>query len=376
LSIQNMQTTTAGAAAKGSVVTVDFSDYADGNMPAGWTVTYPSGAGTSTIGIVSGNAQWRNTNNADRTAKILYNTATDTDYQIIRGTMSMAPQEAIGGGTPRFYAIGRVGNSGNNYVWCRGWCDGWFQYKGDIGYCVNGTEYSWATNISLTWSLDMTFVIGVGTSGRTYQVWSGNTLVYEHEEVGTSSSLGSGYRQYGSIAEIKSGTFGPRHGGKIAGISVADNEPPTFVGSYARMYRTSTTKVSLPASGPTALPSSFFPSAVESPDIDAVTVDGTFEVTESKPYLITARIERGTTMFSFGTLVLQRKPSGGSWADAQWGQDIYMGHGSNGIDGHWVQYLESGDQVRLATNNSGGASTSLLGDANGVKTYFTITGAG
>lgn len=375
--IQDLQAKQAGAKAKGTVVSIDFSDYADGNLPSIFDVSY-TGAGTSTLGVVNGVAQWRNTNNADRRGKVVYNgDGTATDFQIIRGTMAMAPQEAIGGGKPYFYAIGRVSDDGDDYVWARAYCNGWFIYKCDIGYAVNNVETTWSSNNNLTWSLDMSFVLGVGSDPRTYQVWSGNTMVKEYTESGTASKLGAGYRQWGCIAEIKSGSGGPRISGKISGSSVADNAPPDVNGSTARMYRVGTGTVSFPSGGPTAIPNSFFSHiGHESPDVDANTTYGTFTVAESKPYIINARIRRTASMFSIGTLVLQVKPSGGSWGNSQYGPDHYMGHGSSAISGSWIQYLNEGDQVRLATYNTGGALTCLSGESDGEETYFAIAGAG
>jgi hypothetical protein len=170
--IAALKTQKSGYSAKGTYTNIDFGSFDSGAMPSIFTLTY-TGAGTSTLGIASGVAQWTNTNNADRSAKLIYNVApTNTDFQVLRGTMTMAPQEAIGGGTPKFHALGRVSADGNSYVWCRGYCNGWFQYRGDIGYTVNGVETVWASNISLTWSMDMTFVLGVGTNARQYQVYS------------------------------------------------------------------------------------------------------------------------------------------------------------------------------------------------------------
>jgi len=180
--INELQANKTNGSVKGAVYNVNFKNYADGAMPSDWTVTY-SGAGTSTIGITGGLACWRTINNANRDAKIIYNFATNTDYQLLKGTMSSPPEQAKAGGTaPKFSAIGRISADGNSYVWARAYASGFLQFTGEMGYTLNGVETVWASGIPLTWSLDMTFKVGNGTNSRQYQVYSGSTLVKEWDE--------------------------------------------------------------------------------------------------------------------------------------------------------------------------------------------------
>ena len=371
-----LKTTKSGYQAKGTYTSINFSDYADGAIPSIYTLTY-SGSGTSTLGISNGVAQWVNTNNADRSCKLIYNVApTNTDFQVMRGTMVMAPQEAIGGSTPKFWALGRVSADGNSYVWCRGYCNGWFQYRGDIGCTVNGVETVWGSNISLTWSMDMTFVLGVGSNPRQYQVWSGSTKVYDYTESGTTSQLGSGYRRWGAIAEIKSGTGNPRHSGKLSGASIADNAPPVVNGSTARITRTATGTLTFNGSSDVILNSNFWDDIpYESPDVDADASNGTFKVTEAKTYTVCARVKLGAGLSSKGYLVLQvSSNNGSSWSNAQCGPVSDVANNS-ALFAHWNQYLSAGDMVRVfARHNGTNVLNCLTGGSDGSESYFSIAG--
>jgi hypothetical protein len=162
--------------------------------------------------------------------------------------------------------------------------------------------------------------------------------------------LGSGYRRWGAIAEIKSGTGGPRHSGKMAGSSTADNEPPLVNGSTARMYRNSGTEMSfVGGSSVTAIPNNFWTSVdYESPDINADTADGTFTVVESKSYSISARVKLSSLMsLTTSHLVLQTYRSG-SWTNLnQYGESAYNTSAGWGLTGNWIQYLNSGEKCVL-----------------------------
>lgn len=359
---------------KGEMFRVEF-DYFSKIDDADFTVTY-SGPGNSTIGIKNGVAQWATTSNTDRDAKIIFNSPTATDFQIIRGTMASPPQNGGDSGKPKFSAIGRVSADGNSYVFARAYSNSVFSYRGEMGCVVNGVETVWKSDIPLTWSLDMAFVCGVGTNPRQYQVWSGTKLVYDHTESGTASQLGASYRKWGAIAQIRAASFGgPFDSGKVASCTAADNEAPPVTGSTARMYRTGTGTVNLTGgSSDTALPNSFF-SAVsyESPDVDADTTTGTFTVTDEGPYVITGRIRLDGNIAALCRLNLQIYTNS-AWSLAQAGDSVYPGSGGAGqsLSGQWIQYLKAGDKVRLSTWCTGITNSNLTGEATGKETYFSI----
>ena len=363
--------------AKGKLITMDFSKYPNGALPAELTVTY-SGTAGPTIGIVNGTAQWVNTSNVSRDAKIIHSTPTATDFQILRGTMSTAPQAATGGSAPRFGAIGRVSADGNSFVWARGYCDGFLSYKGEIGCTVNGVETVWASNISLTWDLSMTMVLGVGTNPRQYQVYSGKTLVYSHTEVGTSSQLGANNRRWGATSQIRSGTNKSALGGALVGSSVSDNEAPAVAGSTARMYRATTSATLMPGGNNIALAANFFTNvSYESPDIDADTATGTFTVAAEGSYYINARLwlMNAISLGGTGGVTLQVFRNN-TWSTVAYGGHMLLTTADVGLCGNWIQYLKAGEKVRLATIRGGADVSPLGGDAAGIQTYFAIAGIG
>jgi hypothetical protein len=392
--IQDLKSEQSAAQVKGTSYQINFSGYSNGafsTTAAPGTNTFfviYSGAGTSSMGVQGGVGQWFNTNNADRNATIIWNKSTNTDFQILNGTMTTPPQQPAGGaGTPKFHAIGRVNSTGNTYVWARAYCDGFLSFKGEIGCTVAGTENVWATNIPLTWSLDMRFVLGVGTNARQYQIYSGSTLVWTHTESGTAnvnyttknstsavqSTLGASNRQWGALAQIRGGTNGPYHSGKLSGASVADNESPAVKGSAARLYKNAGTQNYNGANADNVLTTFWDTVEYESPDIDADTATGTFRVTESKPYIISARVRLTSGVSSTCRLVLQRSTDNGATYPVV--QHGIATSNCEGIGDSWVQYLNAGDRVRISARQSGINLGAILGSGQS-ETYFSITGAG
>lgn len=364
------------ATGTGMTLAENFGDHANQTGLPNFTITY-SGAGTSSIGISDGVACWINTNNADRDAKIIHNTPTNTDFQVLRGTMTTPTESAVGGGTPKFHAIGRVSSDGNSFVWARAYSTGsWMQFRGEIGCTVNGVETIWANNIPLTWNLSMTFYLGVGTNARQYQVYSGNTLVYSHTESGTTSQLGANNRKWGAIAQIRSGTFGPRTSGKLGGCSVADNPQPSYNGAYAQISRTSGSAITFPGNDST-ISNTFWTTVAEDssdPVIDADAANSTFTVFAARVYVVSACIRTAATGLAYGSLVLQRSTNGGStWtASEQMGPSTKIESGG-AVGGTFVIYLNANDKIRIITRSTAGTG---VGSCMTTGSYVTVTAAG
>lgn len=376
--IQFMQAEDAGESATGMTVTINFDDYADGPLPSIFDITY-SGPGTSQLVVDNGYAQWDKANNANRDALTRYNVApTETDFQILRGTMAAAPEDTSSGGRPHFYACARMSSpaqaaidGGYSYVWARAWSVGsFFQYRADIGCTINGVETVWVSNIPLTWSMGMTFVCGVGLNERQYQVWSGASLVYTHTEVGTASKLGANYRHWGSLAQLRQDNAGvPNGGGKVAACAVADNQLPATIGVSAAYYRTGTGTANFAgADTVTGLPANFFSHVGRANRaIGTDTATGAFTITKEGAYIINGRVKLSTGLTSSCNLVLQVN---GNVVD--WGPGVERPTGYEGLSYSGVQYLEAGDVVRLATIKSGTTGSFLTGEATGTQTYFNI----
>lgn len=377
-SIQDLQAKEAGSVAQGKVINIDFADYPDGPIPNTlFDVIYEdiSGPSTSEIGIQDGLACWITKDEVyPRNAYVVAVEPTETDFQIIRGTMAAAPGDPTDTGKPYFYAIARVANDLSSYVWARAWSTGsWFQFRGDIGITINGVETVWQSDIPLTWSLDMSFVVGVGNNPHQYQVWSGSKLVVSYTDATESCPLGEGTRRWGSLATIRpGGAYGVHTSGKIAGCSVADNELPTVKGTTASFYRISTTDMSFRGGGViTPLPPNFWeiPSRMSS-NLTFDPATGMYEIQDEGRYLIHGRVNVSDIKYTVAQLCLQVNGT-----TVQEGIPTFIGHGSDtGLFGSWVEYLYPGDLVNLATEQRGFTSDSINGDATGRRSFFEITG--
>jgi hypothetical protein len=364
--IQSMQANNISInVVQGVLVNIDFSNYPNGPLPSMFTVTY-TGPGTSTQGIVKGNAQWVVGTNAARTATVLYNVApTATDWQLIGGSMATAPSGGGVGGPPRIWVIGRSDAAGNNFVWARGYCTGFLTYKGDIGCTVAGVETVWATAISFGWNMSIQLVCGVNNNPREYQVFAGTTLVYDYVEVGTTSMMGPSYRYWGSRTEIKAGST-PVTCGAIAGASVTDNAPPASLGSTFRTQRLSTSTVSL-AAGSNIFPSNFFDT------VDRQTADYTWSATTnvltvntSGTFIVNAR---------YALSSMSGHASAGVWQSTLGGPFVLQRSAglidqSGAIAGTCLIYCTAGD--KLAFGSICSAAGTALGDAAGIGTYVEV----
>jgi hypothetical protein len=342
--MQDIRSSETATNISGMTATVNFSQYPDGALPSMFTTTY-SGAGTSSIGVIDGQAGWRVKNNdGNRNAIIVYNLApTKTDFQSVRGTLAGPPPGGGSGGIPRIAAIGRVDNPANprNYVWARGYCTGFLTYRGDIGCTVNGVDTVWASDIPLTWSMDIIVIIGAQGNPRRYQVFSGTTLVYDYTEVGTVSRLGDAYRYWGCRTEIRTGSNGAVASPAIAGTSVSDNQPPAVVGSTFRARRASGSDVTF--SGTNKVPNGYFDTLDYCSD--DMTWDGNnLKVSQEGTYVVNLRYLTpnipGGAKADIGLYVNNAgvRRMGGGFADSSFGANS-----GSGIDGTTLIYLRKND---------------------------------
>lgn len=376
--VQNMQAETTAASLGGRVFNINFGDYPDGPLTqAGFTVSY-SGAGTSTVSIVSGKAVWDLNQDGNRTMVAKYNTETLTDFQVVRGTMAGPPESNDSGGLqPRIWALARMNAAGTDYVWARAKCTGWLSYSGDIGYTVGGVEHVWVSDIPLGWNMDMRLICGVGSNARRYQVLAGSNLVVDYTEVGTSSGLGSDHRWWGSRAD----TNGRQTSGAAAGASTVDNAPPAIVGSTFRASRRVTTDTTI-NSGGVAVPNSFYET------VDYVSEDLTYTptnncavtITKAGNYMCTWRVRHGAyAQGSGGHGVLYKNGNAvarGQWCDTQSSFNVVV---SNIIATQAVAMVlcAEGDVLKpgfhFTANMSDTGDSSLV---DGSESYWTVTRVG
>lgn len=370
--LQELSSDENAAGVSGISITLNFSDYPDGALPAHFSVTY-TGAGTSLLGVTSGQGGWRTrVNDANRSARGAYNLApTQTDFQIIRGTLGGLPEQGSTGGTPKIGVMGRLNSAATptTFVWGRGYCTGFLTYKGEMGCTVNNVETVWVSNISLNWSTDIRCVFGVGIQPRRYQFYSGSSLIYDYTEVGTVSQLGAGFRYFGLTCDICTGASNTtRIPGTLANAAISDNGPPTVVGSGARMIRQNTAGVNFSAGqAQTDFPGNYFDSIqAASADIQCTLATNRIEVNKDGWYVITLSVE--VTSSNSARLALGIKRNNAMW---QWGAAHYQANPT--CQSSWVGYLVDGDYITpVYANTDGISSYATRGQADGQKTSFSI----
>ncbi|QXO13308.1 minor tail protein [Mycobacterium phage Trooper] len=374
--VQALQSENDSVSTGGRRFNIDFSGYPDGAFPSGlFNLTY-SGAGTSTLGISNGHAVWNTVNNGYRRATMIYPTPTLTPFQIVRGTMASPPSQ---GTNVRIWSIARANAAGTDYVFARGYCTGFLTYRGDIGCVKNGIEYVWASNIPLTWSLDLRVICGVGNDPRRHQVLSGNTIVVDiMEPAGAQSVFDTNHCYWGAVSE----TDGNKTPGTVAGASVADNAPPAVIGTTFRASRRSTSDVTL--SGTNVVPSNFFET------VDYVSEDLTYSpgmncrltATKQGTYLVQYRIFHGVwALNNFGYGVLYK--NGTIYARGGYtGNQLNLGFSLNTTqeDATYASFIvpmSPGDYINpgfyTTTNMSNTGDSSLV---DGSTTYFSVCRVG
>lgn len=379
-SIQALTTTTSGQQNSGRSVTIDFANYSNGSLPAAFTVNY-SGAGTSTEGIIDGRVQWTSGTAADRQANNIYNALeTFTDYQVAGTSWAYGPENFSGSRQARGRIILRSNLAGTTFVYMDVFTS-FFNWYFEIGCVVSGTKtiLKSATQFASGYGGVSQMYFAAGTSGgaRVFQVYSGTTLVYTHTEVGTTSQFGSGLRYTGFGGDYI-GVGGASHPPTVNGFAFADNLPPTYPGSGARITRTSTTQVGV-SSGVNLLPTNFFgTTTVVTSDLTVDLVNGSIAVYYSGWYNIKFMAKNGSSA-GFPDRIAPVLYINGS--ANLYDKDIMRGVNSIGgslvprwISGEWLSVpLTSGQYVQIGYDASAAASNVLQGEATGLQTYLSVT---
>ncbi|QGJ87760.1 minor tail protein [Mycobacterium phage Leogania] len=374
--VQSLQSEQEAAANGGRRFNIDFSDYPNGPFPASlFNLTY-TGPGTSTLAISNGNAKWSTVNNGYRRATLIYPTPTLTPQQIVRGTLATAPSQ---GTNVRIWAVARANAAGTDYVFARGYCTGFLSYKGDIGCVKNGVEYVWASNVPLTWNLDLRVVCGVGENPRRHQVYSGNSVVVDLIEPGDKQSvLDQDHCYWGSITE----TDGSNTPGTVAGASVTDNAPPAVTGSTMRVYR-SLSSGNAKSGGQAVLPANTLDAVdYRSEDISWNPATQTAVVQKGGTYVMGMRVQvneaQGFSEERFPLIYINGVPrikmgsrrgiSINGFGVPSVPQDI--AYGGDGVQ----YYLAAGSTVQPGLKTDG--NVNIVGDANASNTWFSMVRVG
>ncbi|AHJ88692.1 minor tail protein [Mycobacterium phage RhynO] len=373
--VQALQSEQDAAANGGKRFNVDFGQYPDGPFPTGlFNITYSGGS--SRLIVKGGHAAWSTAGDGYTRATLLYPEPTLTPQQIVRGALASPPSQ---GTNVRIWSVARSNAAGTDFVFARGYCTGFLQYKGDIGCYKNGVEYIWASGVSLTWNLDLRIVCGVGENPRRHQVYSGNSVVWDGVEPGNKLSIiDQNHCYWGAISE----TDGSRVPGTVAGASVTDNAPPAVTGSTMRVYRSTTTGVAK-SGGQAVLPSGTMDAVdYRSEDITWDPVTQTATVQKAGTYVMGLRVQvdaaQGFSEERFPLLYINGVPrvkmgavrgiSANAFGVPSFPQDLV--YGGDGVQ----YYLAAGATVQPGLKTGG--NVNILGDANAANTWFSMVRVG
>ncbi|GAS95455.1 Gp31 [Mycolicibacterium canariasense] len=308
-----LQQLNSGNAQGGNSGFVDFTNMPDASSMGSSFSQWYSGAGTDTLGIVSGRAQLTpGTWDAGRKAYYTYTDKTTiTDLQRVSVVLSTVP------GKRTFGPFGNLHSYAYNYIRARVAESGTYADVDcvmvifdidsfDLGFVANGVWTKWIT-VSHKFRAGAIYSLDAGTIGgsRQYKILLNGSPVYTHNEVGTLSNLGAGYRKTGGGEEwvIGSDGAGGRFNttpGALVAFYMADNTPPAMLSSLGRAFRSSSTPISMPsASNWNLFPSGFFDT------FDYATNDlvwngpaGTWTVKRKGNYLVSSEIVTQTTDMS------------------------------------------------------------------------------
>lgn len=270
-SVAKLQQLNSANAQGGNSGFVDFTGLADSStMGASFDQLY-SGAGTDTLGIVGGRTGVvPGTFTADRLCRFVYNVkATLSDFQRVSMVFATSP------GKRAFAFPATQTVYGYNYIRARIAETG--TYAGidcvqvifdidsfDLGCVVNGVWTKWIT-VAHKFRPGAIYSLDAGSTGgvRQYRILMNGANVYIHNEVGTISQLGTGFRDTGGGGAWEAGTDGGSwfraQPSAIAAFYMADNTPPAALSSIGRAFRANGSSVLFSTQGNEyTLPANFF----------------------------------------------------------------------------------------------------------------------
>ena len=369
----------------GRQFSINFADYPNGPFPSGlFNIDY-SGAGNGSLVIQDGKAQWAVGNGGYRKAVMQFPLQTLTSFQVVRGTMASPPSQ---GTNVRIWSLGRMNAAKTDYVFARGYCTGFLQYRGDIGVVRGGVETIWASNVPLTWSLDLRVIMGVGTNPRRHMVLSGDTVVWDGMEPADptkQSYVDSDHLYWGAASETNGGTVP----GNVAGASVVDNAPPALVGTTFSASKRTGGDMTI-SSGQQPVPNNFY-ETVDYISPDLIYRPGSnceLEITKQGTYVCMWRAFHGNfATGSGGVGLLWKKPQGGVWAPVKrsvWGTNpINVGFGvmadsTDATCGMAMVPCNPGDVIRpgfMFTANMGNTGDNVI-LADGSQSWWQVTRVG
>lgn len=372
--VATLQQLNSANAQGGNSAFVDFTGLPDSSTMGASFDQYYSGAGTDTLGVVSGRTGVvPGTFTADRLCRFVFNVkATLSDFQRVSIVFATSP----GKRSFAFPATQTV--YGYNYIRARIAETG--TYTGidcvqvifdidsfDLGCVVNGVWTKWVT-VAHKFRPGAIYTLDAGSLGgnRQYRVKLNGADQYVHNEVGTISQLGAGYRETGGGGAWEAGTDGGTWfravPSAIAAFYMADNSPPAQLSSVGRAFRSSGSLVNMTSlSTEYTLPASFFDT------LDYATSDltwngtaGTWTVTRRGNYAINVNFGTNNTS-TFGVPILYLN-----------GVRSVVGNSGSYSTMSFTLPLQPGDVLSL-TFFTQTSNCRLYGDTGGAWSFFQIS---
>lgn len=257
----------------GTSVSISFSDYADGAMPAAFTTPISTFPDTLTIG--SGKA----TDASGDGGGASYNaTTTVGDNQLVAGVFtSVSGTASVGGLGYSVSLIGRQNAGSDTYVSA--------DYVASFGAWALRTVVSGSVTFLRVFAFDTftpgavyALACGTGAVGnRVFQILK-NGAALTLTDADTFSDIGTSYTDSANITQMgasyRRGGLALASSAKISTWTLVDSAPPSVIGSGFRAYRSSNTTINSSSGSPSLLGNSFYDTIAQD-SADMTYVSGT-----------------------------------------------------------------------------------------------------
>jgi hypothetical protein len=234
--------------------------------------------------------------------------------------------------------------------------------------------------------------VGFRNNGTTWSILvNGNSVLNKVDSTVTFSSA----RRSAAVSmdrQHSSGFFGwgaaDYDSFRIANISMSDYVVPTYIGSGAHIYRSSTSAVTIIKTATSQLlPTSLFDNTEKSTaDITVDLTNGKFTVANAGWYGFTFRAALNAPLTSGGGgssriqqyWLLYKNGSIHKWGNSYFSvvDSASVTHGVDAVFNSGEVYLAAGDTIQMGYNNGAAlhsSSGNFVGDATGGKTHFEIS---
>lgn len=307
------------------------------------------------------------------------NFETLTDYQDVSVVVAQKMTAPFGGFTPPAIDVyGAMNTARTQWVRARFRADGIIEIAYRNGGAVSAVQASTSGNGNP--AVGAALRIRCGTSGglRIYQAVLNGSIKAAWTDGGSVTARGSSNRQ-GGWGQQWSDDNPP---GKVTQWTMADNAPVAVTGTTFRAYRAATGGASK-TTGDQYLASVFDTVDYVTSDLSWNASTSTLTVTKAGTYSLACRIEMSAalstsehwyTFFDIGGTVKARGPEKAGITLAAFGAPAFPTDVAVGGDSPTL-YVPAGGTIRVGMGNTGG-TLSLIGDAGGVKTWFSAVRIG